>query len=356
MWSPGGPPKSLGNFFVAAVSGGTRDIKVDVLAGRLTAALPHRTGSVVRGESCEADLLDSECNADGVSRRSGVDAGTAASILSEVTGETFRYVRQLSGGETGAHQFIGPNGHSLVVKWDAEPDGRTFRSEAVVLSERLRSQAGWPVPAESVIDAGEISFIIQEFMPGTPPTAIDHGLIDRIFDLHSRRLGLTDPHDPVRWPQNLITTLTVGGNGYCLHDSFLGYDKRTRSLISRIKSFGRSLNDDDFVAHDVVHWDLHPRNLLVAEGGLSAVIDTDFVIVGDAAFDLVMFALTSLTVECEPGVRSRIFGEAFDHLEELRSQAYLAHLFVRLIDWPIRRNNPTEVDFWLARADELLNV
>jgi len=273
-----------------------------------------------------------------------------------VTGKPFRHVCQLSGGETGAHQFLGPDGHPIVVKWDTTVDGRAFRSEAVVLSERLRCEAGWPVPAESVIDAEGISFIIQAFMLGTPPTAIDHGLIDRLLDLHSRRLGLADPHDPVRWPENLITTLAVGGNGYCRHESFHGYDERTRSLIGRIESFGCSLKVEDFIGHDVVHWDLHPGNLLVDGGDLSAVVDTDFAIVGDAGFDLVMLALTSLSVECEPGVQSRLFTEAFNDLDELRAQAYLGHLFVRLIDWPIRRNSPTEVDFWLARADELLTI
>jgi hypothetical protein len=291
-----------------------------------------------------------------MSRDSGVDAEAAASILSKATGKPFSHVRQLSGGETGAHQFLGADGHPIVVKWDTTADGRAFRTEAVVLSERLRCEAGWPVPAESVIDAEGISFIIQAFMAGTPPTAIDHGLIDRVLDLHERRLGLADPHDPVRWPENLITTLAVGGNGYCRHESFDEYDERTRSLIGRIESFGCSLKGEDFIGHDVVHWDLHPGNLLVDGGDLSAVVDTDFALVGDAAFDLVMFALTSLSVECEPGVRPRLFAETFNHLDELRAQTYLAHLFVRLIDWPIRRNSPTEVDFWLARADELLTI
>ncbi len=293
---------------------------------------------------------------DTVSSEAGIDAERAASILSEATGQHFRLAGQLGGGETGAHRFIGPDGHPIVVKWDTTIHGRALRGEAVVLSERLRRQAGWPVPTESVVDAGPIRFVIQEFMPGTPPTTVDHRLVDQLLDLHSRRLGLAEPHDPIRWPMNLITTLAVGGNGYCRHESFRRYDTRTRSLIDRIEAFGGSLDVEDFAGHDVVHWDLHPGNLLVDASGLSAVVDTDFAIVGDAAFDLVMLALTSLPLTCEPGVRSRVFAEAFDHLNELRAQAYLGHLFVRLIDWPIRRNSPTEVEFWLARADELLTI
>lgn len=291
-----------------------------------------------------------------MSGHSAIDAEAAASILSDVTGRPFRLVGRLSGGETGAHRFIGPDGHPIVVKWDTTSNGRAIRSEAVALSERLRCQAGWPVPAESVVDADGIRFIIQEFMAGTAPTTLDHRLVDRLLDLHSRRLGLAEPHDPIRWPMNLITTLTIGGDGYCRHESLRDYDDRTRSLISRIELFGGSLVAQDLVGHDIVHWDLHPGNLLVEDGALSAVVDTDFVLVGDAAFDLVMLALTSLSHTCEPGVRSRLFAEAFDDLDEVRAQAYLGHLFVRVIDWPIRRNSPAEVDFWLARADELLTI
>jgi hypothetical protein len=291
-----------------------------------------------------------------VSRDVSVDAGAAASILSEVAGRQFRLAKRLSGGETGAHLFIGPDDERVVVKWGTGREGRALRGEAVAFSERLRCEAGWPVPSESTIDGEEIRFVIQEFMAGTPPSTLDHRLVDQLLELHSRRLGLAKPHDPVRWPTNLITTIAVGGNGYCLHEPLLRYDHRTRSLIGRIEAFGCTLDADDFVGQDIVHWDFHSGNLLVEAGGLSAVVDTDFAMVGDAGFDLVMLALTSEALECETGVRSRLFAAAFDDLDEFKAQAYLAHLFVRLIDWPIRRGSPAEVDLWLARADELLTI
>jgi hypothetical protein len=318
--------------------------------GRPDAAASWRSGAPSRSTSSP------KCKANGVSRYSGIDAEAAASILSDVTGKRFRLVGQLSGGETGPHQFIGPDGRPVVVKWDATTDGQAFRGEAMILSERLRYQAGWPVPNQSVVDIDDIRFIIQEFMPGTPPTTLDHRLVDQILELHSRRFGLAEPHDPLRWPMNLITTLAVGGNGYCRHESFRDYGTRLRLLIERIEGFGCSLAAEDLVSHDIVHWDLHPVNLLVDAGDLSAVVDTDFVIIGDAAFDLVMLALTSTTLACEADVSSRLFTEAFAHLDPLRAQAYLGHLFVRLIDWPIRRNSPAEVEFWLAQADELLTI
>jgi thiamine kinase-like enzyme len=291
-----------------------------------------------------------------VEESSEISADLAATLLARETGEPYRLVGRMCGGESGAHKFIGPDGRPLVIKWDSRPESRELRGEAVVLSERLRMRAAWPVPAASVVDTREARFVIQEFMPGTPPEHLDHRLVEQLLDLHSRRLGLARPEDPMHWPTALIRTLVVGGEGYCCHASLRDYDDRTRSLVERVEAFGSTIGGLDLTGSDIVHWDLHPGNLLVDNGALAAVIDTDFSVVGDAAFDLVMLAVTSLTLRCEPGVRTRLFASAFDTLDELRAQIYLAHLFIRLIDWPIRRGQPDEVEFWLARVDELLEV
>ena len=287
---------------------------------------------------------------------SAISPEAAASLLAHETGKPFQLVRRLSGGETGAHEFLGGDGRPVVVKWDARPGSRQLRGEAVVLSERLRTVAGWPVPAQSVVDTEEVRFVIQEFMPGSPPEHFDHQLVDRLLDLHSRRLGLARPDDPVHWPTALIETLTVGGEGYCLHSSLRDFDGRTRSLVERVEVFGSTIDESALIGCDIVHWDLHGGNLLVADDSLAAVVDTDFSVVGDASFDLVTLALSSLTLPCEAGVRSRLLASAFDDLDELKAQSYLAHLFVRILDWPIRRRQFDEVEFWLARADELLKI
>jgi aminoglycoside phosphotransferase (APT) family kinase protein len=287
---------------------------------------------------------------------SAISPEAVASLLTRETGTPFQIRGRLSGGETGAHEFVKGDGYRVVVKWDTRPHSRQLRKEAVGLSERLRTVAAWPVPAETVIDADGTLFVIQDFMPGNPPEQLDHQLVDELLDVHSRRLGLARPDDPVHWPAALIKTLTVGGEGYCLHSSLRAFDGHTRSLIDRVEEFGRSIDEADLVGVDVVHWDLHTGNLLVSGSSLSAVVDTDFCAVGDARFDLAALALSSLTLPCLPGVRTRLFAAAFDDLDELNAQAYLAHLFIRFIDWPIRRGNSDEVSFWLARADELLKI
>ncbi len=285
-------------------------------------------------------------------------AGEAGRLLSDATGLSYQPVGRLRGGESGAHEFRGPDGRRVVVKWDTNPGSRRFRGEAVILSERLRTEATWPVPAESLVDVEEVRFVIQEFMHGSPPECLDHHLVDQLLDLHGRRLGLARPGDPVHWPAELISTLTVGGEGYCIHSSLYDFDERTRSLVERIEAFGRSIDSDELsaCACDIVHWDLHPGNMLVKESSLVAVVDTDFAVVGDARFDLVALALSSLTVPCQAGVQARLLSSALDGLDDLRAQAYLAHLLLRFIDWPIRRGRPDEIDLWLHLAQELLKI
>jgi len=65
------------------------------------------------------------------------------------------------------------------------------------------------------------------------------------------------------------------------------YDERTAGLVREIEAFGTTLTPAELDGSDIVHWDLHPGNVLVDGGAVSAVIDTDFCAVGDAAFDLV---------------------------------------------------------------------
>ena len=89
-------------------------------------------------------------------------------------------------------------------------------------------------------------------------------------------------------------------------------------------------------------------------GRLSAVIDLDFAKVGDARFDLVALALSSLATDVEPGVRTRLFEVAIEGLDEPRRSAYVAHILLRNIDWPLRKGRTREAEVWVGHADRLL--
>jgi hypothetical protein len=277
----------------------------------------------------------------------------AVAALSSETRTAYHLVGRLSGGETGAYEVLGPNGQRLVMKWDSSPRTSSLRSEAVGLAERMRAEARWPLPRQWTVDVDGCLFVVQAFMAGRVVTALTHRITDQLLALHEQRLGLAKPGDPSHWPGALLATLITGGEGHCRHDSLHGYDDRTAAVVEEIEECGRSLSDADLPGADLVHWDLHPGNMLGECGELTAIVDADFV-VGDARFDLVSIALSSLTVPCESGVRTRLFAAAFDRLGTAQRQAFVSHLLLRNLDWSIRAHRFDEIEFWLARHAELL--
>ncbi len=281
-----------------------------------------------------------------------LSAERAVALLRETTGEPYELVGLLSGGETGAHEVRGgPDTERIVLKWETDPDSQTLRREGVALTERLRTEAGWPVPQQRTIEAPGCLLVLQSFMPGQPIGILTPGVSEELLRLHGQRLDLGDDGAGDRWAQRLVRTLVEGGRTYCLHESLRGYDARTAALVDEIEAFGARVDPEDFRARDIIHWDFHLGNLLAQEGRLSAVVDTDFCAIGDAAFDLVALALSSTTVTCTSSLRRHLFGLALEPLPSVRRTAYLGHLFVRVLDWPIRRGSDVEVEHWLAQVE-----
>jgi hypothetical protein len=280
-----------------------------------------------------------------------LSAERAIALLRETTGEPYEMVGLLSGGETGAHEVRGGlDAERIVLKWETDPDSQMLRRQGVVLTERLRTEAGWPVPQQRSVEAPGCLLVLQSFMPGEPVSNLTPAVADELLRLHGRRLDLGEDGAGDRWAQRLIRTLVEGGRTYCLHESLRGYDARTAALVEEIEAFGARVDPEDFRARDIIHWDFHLGNLLAQEDRLSAVVDTDFCTIGDAAFDLVALALSSSTVTCASGLRRHLFRLALEPLPPVRRIAYLGHLFIRVLDWPIRRGSDDEVEHWLAQV------
>jgi hypothetical protein len=274
----------------------------------------------------------------------------AVARLADATGEDYRFVGRLAGGETGAHEVRGPDGARLVVKWDDDPGSADSRRRAVGLTRRLRDEADWPVPHQWTVDAGDRLYVLQDLLPGTPVEQLNHAIVDDLLALHTRRLGLGRTEPGPSMGEHLVDTLVTGGTDYCLHAPLREHDERTAALVARVEAFGRGLRPEQFPTDDLVHWDLHCGNLLAVGGQLTAVIDNDFVTVGDAAFDLVCIAMAAIDTPCDPGVEDRLVAAAFDGLDPVRRNAYAGHLVVRILDWAIRKDRPDEVELWLAQA------
>ena len=290
-------------------------------------------------------------------RMTGPDAESARAAvvaLARATGTDYELRGRLAGGETGAHEIVSPAGERFVFKWETDPQSQIARRQGFEVADRLRVEANWPVPRQDLVEHNGDLFILQQFLPGAPVDQLSHDLIDQLLELHQQRLGVVVADPSPNWPDELIRTLTTGGRGYCLHESLRAYDQRTAHLVDRIEAVGRSLEPDDLPGRDLVHWDWHPGNLLQANGQLTAVIDTDFATIGDARFDLVTLAVSSWAVPCAAEARDRLVHAAFDSLTDRQRDAYVGHLLLRFLDWPIRRHQPDEIEFWLSRLGQLL--
>ena len=108
--------------------------------------------------------------------------------------------------------------------------------------------------------------------------------------------------DPLACGRAQIEILTKGGRGYCLHEPLHNYDHRTRRIALRIEEIGRSLEPLQLQGADIVHADIHPGNMLQIDGRLSAIVDLDYARCGDASFDLVFLAVSSLSTPSEAGM------------------------------------------------------
>lgn len=261
----------------------------------------------------------------------------------------------LSGGETGATEICLGTGQRQVLKWELNEQNKTARRTGVALADRLRTEARWPVPTQHLCEADGVLFVSQEFMLGNQVTVLTHGFVDDFFTIHDARLGLAEGGDLLAWGRSQIEILTLGGRGYCLHEPLHDHDSRTRRVALRIEEIGRSLEPQQLQGVDIVHADMHPGNMLQIGGRLSAIVDLDYAAAGDAGFDLVFLAVSSLATPSEAGVRRRLFEAVRTSVDEPRRLAYVGNLLLRLLDWPIRKGRTDEIEFWLRQADRLLD-
>lgn len=228
----------------------------------------------------------------------------AVQLLSDVTAEAYQLVGRLPGGESGAYEILGPGNSRLVAKWELDPISQNTRRVAVELTARLHDYAAWPVPQQRIFESDTCLFVLQGFLPGQSVRVLSTLMLTRLLELHEARIGLARFEDTSNWPDQLIQTLLFGGHDYCLHSSLRNYDARTARLLDRIVEIGRGIALSDLPGTDIVHWDLHAGNLLQRNDGLTGIVDTDFVKVGDAALTSPLWQCRHAPSIASPGCAS----------------------------------------------------
>lgn len=262
--------------------------------------------------------------------------------------------------DQGAWFASAPDGAPVVLKWF--PDETAVDRYATLLPalDMLRSR-GVPVPEYAFVGAVDgWTVSAQRVLPGRSWERADgHGarvapphMVDRVIECLAAAAGIggPQPSQSLRtWGELMIHTLTVGEDGWAMHEPMRCWSARSASLLERIEAVGVQANASWFPTCGLVHLDLHTGNLLASDDGtLTGIIDWEGACAGDHRFDLVSFAFDL------DGAGQQVWDRVEQLIEPRLLRAYVAHMALRGTDWAIR-HHPEDLPRQLDRAERVLD-
>ncbi|GAA5134329.1 phosphotransferase [Pseudonocardia adelaidensis] len=289
-----------------------------------------------------------------------LDPADLLARLRAETGVELELIGPLPGGQVGAALVRRPDGREAVLThWGDGSDEAWARIERAGGLLAIARDAGIPAPRyELVARLDDRIAVVQERLPGEPPSRVDLALVENLVTIAGRGAGLLRERPDV--PASELYLLR-SGPGFCLHETLAQYDDRTRRLLELVRRIGAA-SPHRMAGDDLVHLDFHPGNVLVDRtGAVTGVVDWDGVGRGDHRFALVTlrFALAVPGVDAQDrSARSaaarwldnRIDDLLDDRFDVATLRAYWAHMGLRLVDWAIRHHGPDDVDRWLTVA------
>ncbi|MFG1603534.1 phosphotransferase [Actinoplanes sp. NPDC049265] len=261
-----------------------------------------------------------------------LDAEAVAARIADITGVRLVVEGPCPGGEVGAAYVCWPDGRRSVL---SEGNARV-----APLLDRARA-AGVPTARQELtahVDGRRV--IVQQRLPGTPPATVDAALVRQLIDVNTRLAGLLS--SAPSGPRPVDLHLSGDGPGFCLHQPLAGYGGRAARLLDHVHEVGAAL--PHITGDDLVHFDFHPRNVLVAGGRITGVVDWDGAARYDGTFDLVTLRFT-LARE-QPRLVAMV-DEVLRGRDPARLRAYWAHMSLRQVDWSIRHHDSSTVEAWL---------
>jgi aminoglycoside phosphotransferase (APT) family kinase protein len=285
-----------------------------------------------------------------------LDAADLLAQLREAADAEIELVGSLPGGQVGAALVAWPDGRQgVLTQWGDAAEASWQRIERTAELLALAREAGVPAPRYDLVTRlPDRIAIVQERLPGAPPTRVDLALVEELVALAGRGAGLLADRPDI---PGLALYLLRSGPGFCLHEPLVQYDERTRRLLDAVRRIGAA-SAHRMAGDDLVHPDLHPGNVLVDRtGAVTGVVDWDGVGRGDHRFALVTlrFDLAAPGVDAQDrsarAAAARWLDNRIDDLiEPATLRAYWAHMGLRMVDWAIRHHGPDDVDRWLTMA------
>lgn len=265
----------------------------------------------------------------------------------------FELGARAEGGQSeGARFATAPDGTPVVLK-SLPGDTMAARYEVLLPAlDELRSR-GVPVPEYvDVLAVDGVTVSAQRLMPGASVGNPPPKLVERVFECTAAMADIAcalSPPGADGWGASVVKTLTIGVDGWAMHEPMRTGGRRSAAVLDRIEAVGADADATWFPTTGLVHLDLHTDNVLADDGRLTAIIDWDGACAGDPRFDLVRYAF-DLDGHDQP-VWDVV--EATD-IEPRVLRAYVAHHALRCTSWAIQRH-PDDVPRQLARAERVLD-
>ncbi|WP_020579554.1 aminoglycoside phosphotransferase family protein [Actinopolymorpha alba] len=280
---------------------------------------------------------------------SKLDAETLVAAVNHHAGVKLTLLGSAPGGQVGAAYVRWEDGHDGVLTRGPNPSEQSLRHlqlTAEVL--QLARAKGIPVPAYDLIARlPDALAIVQERLAGSIPRHVDRNLLEAMVAFNERFASLLTDRPDVPSPDMYLRR---SGPGFCVHESLVRYDARTRRLLGWVRDVGHNTSRT-MAGDDLVHLDFHPGNVLVDDAGeITGVIDWDGIGRGDRGFALVTLRFDLASRAGDPATAGWLDDILDDLLDPDILRTYWAHMSLRMVDWSIRHYGPADVTHWLDFA------
>jgi hypothetical protein len=272
--------------------------------------------------------------------------------LSDAHGVSVRDARPALEGESGGAWFARCEGAEVVVKWvEAAAAARFDSLEEAFTIARAR---GVPIPERwPPLVVGERCVLLQRAVSGATgaPTP---ALIDDVATAISRLGSIHAPdHLTGTWGDTVVRSLQEGLDEWCEHGALLRAGGELAEVVRVARRLGASVDAEMFPTTDLMHLDLHTKNVLLDDHGhLAAIVDWEGACGGDLRFDLTYFAFAAGAAD--PGISRPIWTTLEVLLPPELLAAYTVHAVLRMVDWSFRHHDQATVETWLRPGAALL--